>query len=42
MENCVAPGLDKFDLLLEAVLSLIKVLKCMFCYFNYIGAFTLF
>ena len=25
MENCVAPGLDKFDLLLEAVLSLVRV-----------------
>ena len=26
MENCVAPGLDKFDLLLEAVLSLVRVI----------------
>ena len=25
MENCVASGLDKFDLLLEAVLSLVRV-----------------
>ena len=25
MENCVALGLDKFDLLLEAVLSLVRV-----------------
>ena len=26
MENCVAPGLDKFDLLLEHVLSLVWVI----------------
>ena len=25
MENCVAPGLEKFDLLLEVVLSLVRV-----------------
>ena len=31
MENCVAPGLDKFDLLLEAVLSLVRVQYCLFC-----------
>ena len=27
MENCVAPGLDKFDILLETVLSLVRVYK---------------
>ena len=26
MENCVAPGLDEFDVLLEVVLSLVRVL----------------
>ena len=26
MENCVAPGLDAFDVLLEIVLSLVRVL----------------
>ena len=25
MENCVAPGLDEFDVLLEVVLSLVRV-----------------
>ena len=25
MENCVAPGLDEFDVLLEVVLSLVSV-----------------
>ena len=25
MENCVAPGLDAFDVLLEVVLSLVRV-----------------
>ena len=25
MENCVAPGLDEFDVLLEVVLSLLRV-----------------
>ena len=25
MENCVAPGLDGFDVLLEVVLSLVRV-----------------
>ena len=25
MENCVAPGLDEFDVLLEIVLSLVRV-----------------
>ena len=29
MENCVAPGLDKFDVLLEVVLSLVRVLNIM-------------
>ena len=27
MENCVAPGLDEFDVLLEVVLSLVRVLE---------------
>ena len=27
MENCVVPGLDEFDVLLEVVLSLVRV-KC--------------
>ena len=27
MENCVAPGLDKFDILLEAVLSFVRVTR---------------
>ena len=27
MENCVAPGLDEFDVLLEVVLSLVRVHK---------------
>ena len=27
MENCVAPGLDEFDVLLEVVLSLVRVLS---------------
>ena len=26
MENCVAPGLDEFNVLLEVVLSLVRVL----------------
>ena len=26
MENCVAPGLDEFDVLLEVVLSLVRVI----------------
>ena len=30
MESCVAPGLDKFDLLLEAVLSLVRVNQYVF------------
>ena len=30
MENCVAPGLDKFDLLLEAVLSLVRADKTQY------------
>ena len=30
MENCVAPGLDKFDLLLEHVLSLVRVLISLY------------
>ena len=25
MENCVAPGVDEFDVLLEVVLSLVRV-----------------
>ena len=25
MENCVAPGLDEFDVLLEVILSLVRV-----------------
>ena len=25
MENCVTPGLDEFDVLLEVVLSLVRV-----------------
>ena len=25
MENCVAPGLDEFDVLLQVVLSLVRV-----------------
>ena len=25
MENCVAPGLDEFDVLLDVVLSLVRV-----------------
>ena len=29
MENCVAPGLDEFDVLLEVVLSLVRVLWSM-------------
>ena len=27
MENCVAPGLDEFDVLLEVVLSLVRVIR---------------
>ena len=27
MENCVAPGLDEFDVLLEVVVSLVRVAK---------------
>ena len=27
MENCVAPGLDAFDVLLEGVLSLVRVVR---------------
>ena len=34
MENCVAPGFDKFDLLLEAVLSLVRVLSSLYEYWN--------
>ena len=30
MENCVAPGLDAFDVLLEAVLSLVRVMQASF------------
>ena len=30
MENCVAPGLDEFDVLLEVVLSLVRVWFCIF------------
>ena len=29
MENCVAPGLDEFDVLLEVVLSLVRVCQLM-------------
>ena len=29
MENCVAPGLDEFDVLLEVVLSLVRVESLM-------------
>ena len=29
MENCVAPGLDEFDVLLEVVLSLVRVAAIM-------------
>ena len=29
MEKCVAPGLDEFDVLLEVVLSLVRVLFSM-------------
>ena len=29
MENCVAPGLDDFDVLLEVVLSLVRVTASM-------------
>ena len=29
MENCVAPGLDEFDVLLEVVLSLVRVAKIL-------------
>ena len=27
MENCVAPGLEEFDVLLEVVLSLVRVVE---------------
>ena len=30
MENCVAPGLDEFDVLLEVVLSLVRVLALIY------------
>ena len=29
MENCVAPGLDEFDVLLEVVLSLVREMTKM-------------
>ena len=29
MENCVAPGLDEFDVLLEVVLSLARVIPVL-------------
>ena len=31
MENCVAPGLDEFDVLLEVVLSLVRVGGMLSC-----------
>ena len=31
MENCVAPGLDEFDVLLEVVLSLVRVISLHIC-----------
>ena len=34
MENCVAPGLDEFDVLLEVVVSLVRVLDLELDSFN--------